>query len=41
MNKKLSSEKTELDVSGFEAGLYFIRVEAGSRTFNYRIQIQD
>ncbi len=40
-NTKLSSEVIEIDISAFDAGLYFIKVNSGNRTFTQRVEIQN
>ncbi|MDX2431170.1 MAG: T9SS type A sorting domain-containing protein [Bacteroides sp.] len=40
-NARLVTERTEIDVSTFNAGLYFIKVDSGNSTFTRRFEIQD
>jgi hypothetical protein len=40
-NTELSNEVNEIDISGFDSGLYFIKVDSGKRSFTQRIQIQN
>ncbi len=39
-NTKLSTDKIEIDLSHFEAGMYFIRVESDGQNFTRRVEIQ-
>ncbi|MDX2430960.1 MAG: T9SS type A sorting domain-containing protein [Bacteroides sp.] len=39
-NEKLSTQSTEIDLSGFEPGLYFIKLTSGDRSFTQRVEIQ-
>lgn len=39
-NEKLSTQSTEIDLSGFESGLYFIKLTSGDRSFTQRVEIQ-
>ena len=39
-NTKLSTDKLEVDLSSFESGLYFIKVNSEDQTFTTRVQIQ-
>lgn len=39
-NTKLYTEKNEIDLSTFEAGLYFLKVESGDIRFTQRMEIQ-
>ncbi len=39
-NTVLSTDKLEVDLSSFESGLYFVKVNSKDRTFTTRIQIQ-
>jgi hypothetical protein len=39
-NRKLAADKTEIDINGFDAGLYFIKVVSEDHTFIHRIEIQ-
>ena len=40
-NAVLTGDKTEIDISDYDAGLYFIKVIAGDHTFTHRVQILD
>ncbi|MFC2090375.1 T9SS type A sorting domain-containing protein [Bacteroidota bacterium] len=40
-NMELSSKVTEIDVSGYESGLYFIKVTSGQRSYIQSVQIQN
>ena len=40
-NARLVTERTEIDVSNYNAGLYFIKVDSGNSTFTRRFEIQD
>ena len=39
-NEKLTTEKTEINISGYDSGLYFIRVGSGKQSFTQMIEIQ-
>ena len=39
-NQKLSTLKSEIDVSAFKAGLYIVKVVSGNRSFIQRVDIQ-
>jgi hypothetical protein len=39
-NTKLSIDKVEIDLSAFDAGLYFIRVNSEGQSFTQRLEIQ-
>jgi hypothetical protein len=40
-NAELTRDKTEIDISDYDAGLYFIKVNAGDHAFTHRVQILD
>ncbi len=40
-NTKLSTEMNEIDISGFDSGLYLIKIDSGNRSLTQRFQIQN
>ena len=40
-NTVLSTAKNEINISGFESGLYFVKINSGNRSITQRIQIQN